>query len=52
MKFYLDNKKITKKEALKYITEKQLAEARQAFEIDPLEEQSWWVGKGILRVEF
>lgn len=52
MKFYLNGKKITKTEALKYITEKQIAEARQAFEIDPLEEQSWWIGKGTLVIEF
>ena len=52
MKFYLNGKPITKKEAMKLITAKQLEEAREAFEIDPLEEQSWFVGKGILVVEF
>lgn len=52
MKFYLNGKKITKKEAMTYITPVQLAEAERAHEEDPFEEQSWWVGKGMLVIEF
>ena len=52
MKFYLNGKKITKKEAMTYITPAQLADAKQAHEEDPWEEQSFWVGKGMLVIEF
>ena len=52
MKFYLNEKKITKKEAMTYITKSQLEEAREAFMADPYEEISYWVGKGMLRIEF
>lgn len=52
MNFFLDGKKITKEEAMKFITPAQLAEAKQAHEEDPWEEIAFWVGKGMLVIEF
>ena len=52
MKFYLNEKPITKKEALKLITVEQLEEAREAFEVDPMELQAWYTSDGMLEVEF
>lgn len=52
MKFYINGKKITKAEALTLITERQLAEAKQAHIEDPYEEQSYMTSRGILVIEF
>lgn len=52
MKFYLNGKKITKKEAMTFISKEQLAEAKQAHNEDPYEEIAFWVGKGMLVIEF
>ena len=51
-KFYLQDKKISKKKAMELISNKQLKEAQQAFLEDPFEHQSWYTKEGILVVEF
>ena len=52
MKFYLNNSKITKKAAMEIITKDQLAMAREAHEMDPLEQQSFYTSKGMITIEF
>lgn len=52
MKFYLNGKEITKEEAMKLITPKQLEEAMEGFEEDPYTEESYMVAGGYLVIEF
>lgn len=52
----LDGKKISKKAACEMFgkeeLESRLKEAKAAFFEDPDEECSWWMGKGMLNIEF
>ena len=54
--FYYDGKKITKKAAAEIAGEERLkrliAEAKEGFMEDPLVEQSWFLGRGILVLSF
>lgn len=56
MKLYLNGKKITQKEVKEKLGEecykRMLKEAKESFRKDPLEEISFFVGKGILVFEF
>ena len=54
--FYLNDKKVTRKALKELLGEDRLnniiAEAKEGYRKDPLEELSWFVGKGMLAVEF
>lgn len=53
---YLEGKKITRKAATELVGEDRLkrmiAEAKAGFFEDPLVQQSWFIGKGCLTIEF
>ena len=53
---YLEGKKITRKAAAELVGEDRLkrmiAEAKEGFFRDPLEQQSWFIGRGCLTIEF
>ena len=53
---YLEGKKITRKAAAELVGEdrlkKMIAEAKEGFFRDQLEQQSWFIGKGCLTIEF
>ena len=55
-KFYLEGTEITKKEAIaKFGTtriNKYVSSAKKGFKSNPLQEQSWWTGKGTLVIDF
>lgn len=55
-KFYLDGKKITRKEVKEQVGEerlkKMLAEAKKTFMEDPLIEIDFFIGIGMLTIEF
>jgi len=52
----LDGKKISKKAACEMFgkedMDKRIRDARAAFSEDPNEESSWWMGNGMLTIEF
>ena len=52
----LDGKKISKKAACEMFgkedMDKRIRDAREAFSEDPNEESSWWMGNGMLTIEF
>ena len=52
----LDGKKLSKKAAYEMFGEATIdtwiSEAKKAFVEDPLEQSSWWTGKGSLTIEF
>lgn len=52
----LDGKKISKKAACEMFGKeeinKRIRDAKKAFSEDPNEEISWWVGSGMLTIEF
>ena len=52
----LDGKKISKKAACEMFgkedMDKRIRDAREAFSEDPNKESSWWMGNGILTIEF
>jgi len=52
----LDGKKISKKAACEMFgkedMDKRIKEAREAFFEEPNEEISWWMGNGMLTIEF
>ena len=52
----LDGKKISKKAACEMFGEadmnKRIRDAKEAFFEDPHEESSWWMGNGMLTIEF
>ena len=52
----LDGKKISKKAASEMFGEadmnKRIRNAKEAFFEDPNEESSWWMGNGMLTIEF
>lgn len=54
--FYIDGKKIAKKELEGKIGKERLkgyiSYAKERFMIDPLEQQSWFIGYGMLTIEF
>lgn len=52
MKFYLEEKRISKKQALEYISERQLREGIEDHMEDPYLEISWYTRDGYLRIEF
>ena len=58
MKFYFypnnstKGRRITKAEALEHISEESIQEAREAHMRDPYELQSFFVGNGIIEIEF
>ncbi len=55
-KFYLDNKKITRKAATEMVGKERLAEmlkeAKKCFFEDPLEQISYFIGRGTLTIQF
>lgn len=55
-KFYIDGKKTTRKAVKEQVGEERLArmlkEAKEAFIEDPLEQTSFFLGKGMLTIEF
>lgn len=55
-KFYLDGKKITQKAVKEQIGEERfkaiLKEAKETFQEDPLIQNDFFIGKGILTIEF
>ena len=55
-KFYIDGKKVTRKAVLAAVGEKRfkkiLEEAKEVFLEDPLIDNSFWIGKGILTIIF
>ena len=52
----LDGKKISKKAACEMFgkedMDKRIRDAREAFSEDPNEKSSWWMGNGMLTIEF
>ena len=56
MKLYLNGKKISQKEVKEMLGEERykrmLKDAKESFKKDPLEEISFFVGKGVLVFEF
>ena len=56
MKFVLDGKVISRKALGEIVGQERLArmikEAKEAHRDDPWEEVSWWIGRGMLVVEF
>jgi len=52
MKFYLNYVKITKEEATKLISAKQLREAKQCYIEEPELEIAVMISKGLLAIEF
>ena len=56
MKIYLNEKEITLQEAYdllnKRTIDKMIKEAKEAHEIDPLEQQTWYTGSGMIDFEF
>ena len=58
MKFYFypnnstKGRRITKAEALEHISEESIKEAMEDHMSDPLEQQSFFVGNGIIEIEF
>ena len=52
MKFSINGKKITKKEAVTLISKEQLEEAKEAFYEDPNEEIAFMTTKGIIVIDF
>ena len=56
MKFVLNGKAISRKALGELVGQERLArmiqEAQEAHAEDPLEEVSWWIGSGMLVVEF
>ncbi len=51
-RFYLNNKKITKKKAMEMITKEALALAYEDFLEDPLTLMCWYIGEGVFEVRF
>lgn len=56
MKFYLNNKKITKKALVEMLGKERLdrliAEAKQLYMEDPYIDNSVFIGNGLLKIEF
>ena len=55
-KLYLNNKKVSKKAMTdkfgKEAIDKKIKEAKETFMIEPNIENSWWMGSGILTIDF
>lgn len=56
MKIYLNEKEITKEEAYELIgkrhVDRMIEDAEKYHALDPLEEQSWYMGVGMIEIKF
>lgn len=54
--FYFEGKKTTRKAMKEKVGEERLKrmleESKERFFNDPLEQQSWWIGSGVMTIEF